>query len=133
MTKGAFIWLVLFAFISCEQDDLSQISELPIGTYKGQFIRTNPQIKFAPSNVTLTFTADRFYGESDVNKYPAICNGTYILNSREIEFTNECIWTADFDWGSILSGKFQFTRNGDQLELIKYSGEDAYLYKLVLQ
>ncbi len=94
---------LLLIFVSCENDDIIPVVEVPIGTYNGHFIRSSPLGKYAPSNVTLSFTADRFTGESDKIKYPAICNGTYKITGQEIEFINECAWTAEFDWTYILA------------------------------
>jgi hypothetical protein len=132
MTKISMVWIAFFIFTSCGDDAAISMSTLK-GTYKGQFIRTNPQIKYAPANVTITLTENRFFGESDRDKYPAICNGIYTVRGREIEFSNECVWTANFDWTYILSGTFTFNTVGDQLEMIKYLGNDAYIYKLTLQ
>ena len=119
--------------ISCENNDINKNTVIPIGTYKGQFVRSSPYSKYSPSNVTLTFTADRFSGESDRINYPAICNGTYKIVGQEIEFTNDCAWTAEFDWSYILSGEFQLKSDSIQLEMTKYSNGQTDYYKLVLQ
>ena len=66
-------------------------------------------------------------------KYPAICNGTYKVTGQEIEFTNDCAWTSEFDWSYILSGKFRFTVDSTQLEMTKYSNGQTDYYKMILQ
>ena len=125
------IFLVLF--ISCEQDETISIEPLILGTYKGQFIRVSPNAKHAASNVTLTFTGNSFSGESDVIKYPAICNGTYKITGQEVDFVNTCPWTAEFDWSYILNGKFEITINGTQLEMRKDLNGISDYYILSLQ
>jgi|JI9StandDraft_2_1071091.scaffolds.fasta_scaffold191407_2 hypothetical protein len=129
------IQLMLFALLinSCENNDLNVKSDLTPGTYKGHFIRSSPSAKYAPSNITLTFTADSFAGESSVVKYPAICNGTYKITGQEIEFFNNCPWTAEFDWSLILSGKFKLNVDGGQLEMTRHSNGQTDYYKLKLQ
>lgn len=133
MRTGIILTLLLSPLLSCDENNTDEIVDLPIGNYKGQFIRSSPHTKYDPSNVTLTFTADRFFGESDKIKYPAICNGTYKLTGREIEFTNDCPWTAEFDWTYILNGKFELSVDGDELVMTKYFGGHTDLYKLTLQ
>jgi hypothetical protein len=124
---------LITVFISCEYNDITKNMDLPLGTYKGQFIRSSPHAKYAPSNVKLTFTADRFSGESDMIKYPAICNGTYKITGQEIEFFNDCPWTAEFDWTYILNGKFTLTTDGRQLEMRRSQNGQSDYYKLELQ
>src|SRR5688572_19087412 len=78
-------------------------SLIPNGTYKGTFQRqtsTGGQI----SNVTINFSANTWTGESEIAKYPALCNGTYSANGNDsISFGNNCPWTAEFDWSLILA------------------------------
>jgi len=119
--------------ISCEDNDINKNTNLTLGTYKGQFIRSNPYAKFAPSNITLTITRDKFSGESDKEKYPAICNGTYKITGQEIEFFDACVWTADFDWTYILNGKFTLTTHGRKVEMRRSQNGQSDSYKLELQ
>lgn len=131
-TKLAFT-LSLFILYSCGLKTGNKTVNLLQGTYKGQFIRSSPLARYAPSNVTLTFTGNKFYGESDKTNYPAICSGTFKLTGNEIVFTNECIWTADFDWTYILKDKFTIHIDGDKLEMTKSIGDNTDHYALTLQ
>jgi hypothetical protein len=124
-----FTWIL----ISCENNDISKNSDLTFGTYKGVFVRSSPYAKYATSNITLTFTAGAFTGESDTPKYPAICNGTYKIIGQEIEFFNACPWTAEFDWSLILNGKFKLDVDGEQLQMRRHLNGNADYYKLQLQ
>jgi hypothetical protein len=133
MGKIILLAFVFTFLISCEYNEINRSAAFPLRTYKGQFIRSSPTIKYSPSNVTLTFTEDRFSGESDRMKYPAICNGTYTITGNEIEFTNNCAWTAEFDWSYILSGKFQISFDSSRLEMTKSSAGMTDYYRLELQ
>jgi hypothetical protein len=125
--------LIFCLFISCEYNEINKNTFFPLGTYKGQFSRSSPYIKYSPANVTLTFTKDGFSGESERIKYPAICHGTYTVTGNEIEFTDNCAWTDEFDWSYILHGKFQLTVDSSRLEMTKSSSGYTDHYRLELQ
>ena len=101
------------------------------GNYEGTFTRTSPTAFYPPADVTLTLRDGKFTGESNSPKYPAICKGTYRIDGDVIEFTNECVWTADFDWTLILNGKFTLSEQGDQIVMRKQMGDvsDTYILK----
>ena len=65
--------------------------------------------------------------------YPSICNGTFKVSGNSIEFINECMWTADFDWSYILKEKYEFSLIGNRLEMTKTSGDNTDHYTLTLQ
>ena len=128
---------LLFAFISsiiflasCKKS--ASETEIPSGAYKGTFQRQT-STGGAVSNVALNFTGRGWGGESSVNKYPALCSGTYKKNSNEtINFESSCMWTADFDWTLILSGQYNVALNGDSLNISKDFGngtKDIYRLK----
>jgi hypothetical protein len=133
MRSLALLTFLLILLISCEDNDVNRNADFPLGTYTGQFIRSSPYRRTAASNVALSFTADEFSGNSDNTKYPAICKGTYKITGQEIEFTNNCAWTADFDWSYILNGKFEITVNETQLEMTRFSNGQTDRYQLKLQ
>lgn len=115
--------------ISCEDDRLN-VGSLN-GRYEGIFFRTAPAANHQTSDVTLVFKGDTFEGSGNITKYPAICHGTYTLTGDVIEFNNLCVWTAEFDWSYILSGKFIISREGNEIIMIRtYSGGVYDTYKL---
>lgn len=120
-------------FYSCSPRNINNTEVLLQGTYKGVFTRSSPLARYAPSNVTITFTDNKFTGDSDKPNYPAICNGTFKVTGSEVEFLNECMWTADFDWSYILKDKFTLRTDGDKMELIKTVGDNTDHYTLTLQ
>ncbi len=101
------------------------------GNYTGVFIRTHPQAKFAPANVTLQLQGGRFSGTSARQNYPAICEGSYTSFEDKILFEESCIWTADFDWSYILSGSFDYTITNEEITFTRKTGDftDHYYLK----
>ncbi len=117
-----------FLLTSCvdESVDLNDIE----GTYEGTFIRTSPNAKYAPSQVTLIFSNGQFQGASETTKYPAICSGTYEIKGTKVDFANSCVWTAEFDWSLILSGEFTAELTSNELTLQRKNGSTWDLYEL---
>lgn len=82
-------------------------------------------------NVTLTFSDQHFNGQSNMSRYPAICNGTFQLSGDSIQFNNACVFTADFDWTLILSGRYDIYTIEDQLIITRtYNNQVKDVYNL---
>jgi hypothetical protein len=64
-----------------------------------------------------------FNGQSVVAKFPALCNGTYLIAGYTITFEDKCVWTAEFDWTLVLSGAWNYNLNGNILTLVKSNGD----------
>lgn len=110
------IWIIIISSTSCEK---SHNDKIPDGTYTGTFQR---QLAFGGgniANVVLTFTSNTWTGQSDMLHYPALCHGTYTINNGKIIFTNDCIWSADFDGTLILGGEYALNLKGIQLGFIR--------------
>jgi hypothetical protein len=134
MMKWTIIFVSLAGLLaSCEYEQADKLAAVKPGVYKGQFIRSSPYAKFSPAQVTIEFTGDRFTGQSDVIKYPAICSGTFRVEGNEIIFNNECFFTADFDWTLILQGNYQYQVKDNQLEITRIQNEVTDRYVLVRQ
>lgn len=116
--------------VSCDKSDVVTPSILT-GSYAGTFQRERGIAKDPTADVSLSFAAANFSGTSDSTKYPAICNGHFSVTADTINFQNQCIWTADFDWSLILNGKYSFKAVGDSLEIKReYPGQIRDIYKL---
>ena len=107
---------------------------IPEGTYVGTFQRitsTGGEI----SKVTITFSANNWTGQSQFAKYPALCRGTYKVNSADkITFENTCPWTAEFDWTLILSQDYKIKMVGSDIEISRdYNVAYKDIYKLTKQ
>lgn len=110
------IWIVIVSSTSCEK---SHNDKIPDGVYTGTFQR---QLAFGvgdTANVIFTLSSNTWTGQSDIQKYPALCHGTYMIDKQKIIFKNDCIWTADFDGTLILGGEYTFSLNGNQLGFIR--------------
>jgi len=119
---------------SCKKEVDGNDSIIRPGTYTGTFQR---QVAGAGtiSNLTVTFSTAGWTGESQYAKYPALCHGSYKLNSsHQITFENACAWTAEFDWTLILSGDYKIVVDNNYVEFSKdYAGAFKDIYKLVRQ
>ena len=125
--------VIIVSLFACDNNDIEKI-ELANGVYKGTFYRTSPTADWMVSNVTLTLDNGSYTGESDIAKYPAICRGSYTVSGQSVEFTNECPWTAEFDWTFILSGSFKIAFNGSEITLTRvYDANTFDTYKLKRQ
>ena len=119
---------------SCRKTDTNNGSIVKNGTYIGTFQR---QVSGGGiiSNVTITFSSSDWSGQSQYQKYPALCGGTYKISAAgQIAFENSCPWTAEFDWSFILSGDYKLIADGNNIEISKdYNDLFKDVYKLTRQ
>jgi hypothetical protein len=115
---------ILFSFlvimISCNKKN-DNIEANINGNYIGIFERNGND-----SKVELTFNNGTFNGQSELGKFPAICRGTYTSSGNKMTFTNNCAWTAEFDWTLILRGDWNLNLNNNILIMTKSNG-DKYI------
>jgi len=109
--KFIFIIILIGSSACSEKDAVETKIELD-GTYIGTFDRNG-----VTSNITLSFDAGQFVGTSDQQNFPAICNGNYSIKHDIIEISNDCAFTANFDWSLILDGTWEFNMQGNVLTL----------------
>ena len=118
MKTNILILLIgVFTIFGCDNDDIKNDID---GQYIGTFQRGENS-----SNVKLTLIGTNFFGESEIVKFPAICNGTFSISNGTIKFKNQCPWTAEFDWSLILIDTWDFSLVKDTLRLTN-SIEDVY-------
>ena len=116
--------------VSCNKSTVATPSFVT-GNYAGTFEREKGIGKGPGAKVSLSFAVANFSGASDSTKYPAICNGHFSITADTINFQNQCVWTADFDWSLILNGKYSFKAFGDSLEIKRvYPGQMTDVYRL---
>ena len=113
---------VLITAFACNNDD--DIQSNIDGEYIGIFERNGNT-----SNVQLNFNKGTFSGESEIIKFPAICNGNYSISDSSIEFENLCPWTAEFDWSLIISGSWDYSLADNTLTMTKSNGDKYILTK----
>ena len=97
--------------VSCDKnsDTDNPVDKNLIGSYMGTFHRTGMDTV----GLILSFSENNFEGSSTRPKYPAICRGSFQLNTTTVTFTDSCVWTADFDWTLILNGNYNIDFNSD--------------------
>ncbi|WKK73516.2 hypothetical protein QYS49_16285 [Marivirga salinae] len=132
--KAKFLFvIILIISASCQLNDLEPVI-ITDGTYTGFFGRSSPNAKYQASDVTLIFKGNTYQGQSSIQKYPAICRGTFTMKGNKIEFTNECPWTAEFDWTYILTGEFDIYKEGEEIIIQRSYGEETYdTYRMTKQ
>ena len=124
-TKISLLALVIFLFAGCNEDDI-QLSQ--DGVYTGIFYQTNAFALYQTSDVTIALKGGKFGGVSTDSQYPAICSGSYSTESKQIIFSNECVFTADFDGSLVLDGTYEIgvVQDSDSLYLVQNLGGQRY-------
>jgi hypothetical protein len=102
----------------CSKDNYQAVN-IKDGTYIGTFQREPVWSSSKTANITMTFSFNQWCGSSDIVKYPALCLGSYSIVGDTIVFENECVWTAEFDWSLILSGKYVIKESEGTIEFSK--------------
>lgn len=112
--------IILLSLIGCSKNDEVQLHVILKGDYSGTFKRTNSNTGWTCSSpVTLSITDTSFAGTSDQPYFPAIGSGKIEKSGMELNFFNECVWPAHFDWSLILSDTWQFKLTNNQLKIWK--------------
>jgi hypothetical protein len=119
MNRLLFIIVTIILTINGCESKHNAPDKIPDGIYTGTFQRQQAFGGGEIVQVTITFTSNTWTGQSSFQKYPALCHGTYKLDNQKITFTNDCIWTAEFDHSLILSGEFEFELINNQLTIIR--------------
>jgi hypothetical protein len=130
MQKLFYVALLLLALASCKKSKVSVPNMDLRGNYTGTFQRFGPEFINKISNVTLNFSPDKWSGQSDMAKYPALCNGTYKIADDKVTFLNACGWYADFDWTLILKGEYELTRQNNTVTFTKSGANYKDVYTL---
>lgn len=123
-TKIYFFLTLLIITVSCNKSEEVMNSPNTNGNYTGIFERNG-----ISSSVQLNLVDGSFTGQSAIQKYPALCNGTYLISGNTITFDSNCACTADFDWSLILDGEWNYNMNGNILILTKSNGDKYTLTK----
>ena len=126
----ALVLILILTATSCEEHE-HEGTKLEDGMYTGTFNRSSPTGDYITANITITLDNGSFSGTSNVNHYPAIYNGTFAITEDKINFEDDCVWTADFDWTLILDGTFDIISEGDEIILSRsYEGDMHDQYRI---
>ncbi len=110
MKSVLYIALAMITIISCQKNRDSETGPDLQGSYSGSFNRTGMS---DTARVTISLSETSFEGQSNIQKYPAICRGSYTTSENSISFVDSCAWTADFDWTLILNGTYNLSMQPD--------------------
>ena len=124
MKQTLLVLISILSVLSACNNDSENLPLTVDGDYIGTFERNG-----TTSNVELNITNGTYSGESDTDRFPALCNGNYTTSGNSIMFENDCIWTADFDWTLILEGNWDYTLNNNTLTMTKSNGDQYILTK----
>lgn len=123
--------LLLF-FSSCDSDNGGNENSAKLeGVFSGVFTVEYTNGETISNPVTVTFTNGQYTSSTGLNRFPAGGNGAFEFGNNTIEFSDENIWTADFDWNLILNGSYEYSLNEDQLHF-SASKNDVGIYEYIL-
>lgn len=117
------ICIFLFALIlslGCKKS--TTVDVLLDGNYTGVLVITN-SVKSVPVTrpISISLKDGKFSitPGTDANLKPSGGKGTYSFKNGIGYFTDEGVWTADFDWNMILNGEYDIRSSGVDLTLRK--------------
>jgi len=112
MKKLIYLTAMIALLFACKKDDTKTFN----GNYTGTF-RTLVQGSMMMSDFDVSLQSKQF----KVTKGYKKGSGTYQLSkSNELTFTDQNVWTADFNWNILLNGTYTTEVKGDSLILTKY-------------
>lgn len=132
---GVLLFCAAIALFSCSKKmDTFPEPTIYSGTYAGTFQRQT-LTSSVPSQVSITFSTGGYWsGASATYRYPALCGGTFQVMGNQVDFTDTCGWTADFDWTLILNGTYEMSQYDDTLVLTRQQANNTVdIYKLKKQ
>lgn len=114
-----------------ESEEVPGLIELS-GTYEGTFTVEYSNGGLSQSNpVTVSFSDNTFASTVGENRFPAGGSGKYELGVNSIIFTDDNIWTADFDWNLVLNGEYSVIVSENIITLTANKNDvGVYTYEL---
>lgn len=137
MKKTGILFLcIATSLLSCSKSTFQDPAPVNLsdGTYIGTFQRQT-LASSVPSAVSLTLSNGNWTGNSSMEKYPALCSGTYATSgSNQVTFEDTCNWNTNFDWTLILDGTYEITQYDDTVVLTRQQANTTVdIYKLKKQ
>ena len=80
---------------------------------------------------TIEFMDGKYSCSGYSNNIPGGGSGTYSIQGEKIIFVDNNGWFANFDWGLILNGEYDFTFDGKKLKFSRGNDYAKYEYDLV--
>lgn len=122
--------VAVVSFAACNKKDDKALEE---GSYTGDF-KVSYGTTVHSGKTSLTIEGNRFSSTAGESRFPAGGSGVCNKKNDKIVFSDQNFWTADFDWGLILSGEYEYSFDGSNLHLKKEmkhdGGSTVYEYHL---
>lgn len=121
MKRILYLAVLALSFSACKKDNARSTFS---GTYVGTF-RTIVDGKMTSSEASIVFRGNQYQSLKGRG------SGKFALVDKMVRFTDENVWTADFDWGTVLNNDYQYETKGDSLildKMIPYHPNLAYNY-----
>jgi len=123
--RGMKVQICIFLFVlilslGCKKS--TNVNVLLDGNYTGVLVITNSVNSVPvtrPISISLQDGKFNIIPGADANLKPSGGEGIYTFKNGIGYFTDEGIWTADFDWNMILNGEYDIRSSGVDLTLRK--------------
>jgi len=100
------------------------------GTYTGTFKVTYAN-ETKSGTTTIKLKDSEYSCDAGANRYPAGGSGSYKMHKGKITFSDEGVWTGDFDWNLVLNGEYEYKLDGKELKIwADKNGVGHYEYDL---
>ena len=124
---------LFLVFFGCSKNE--PIEE---GVYSGIFtVKYNVEMSksWGSGNgiTTLELKNWRYMCTGNPDRIPAGGQGSYSISKSRIVFNEEHLWLANFDWGLILHGEYNYKFDGNRLKITKKTENALYEYDLIKQ
>lgn len=136
MKNVTYLLFLIMGLCTCQSKH--EIVQNMKGTYAGVFTVEYNNGHTRRGAVEVIFSEMNTYkssGNGNLNDfYPAGGNGTYEVEDSKLIFLDTNIWLAHFDHNLVLSGKYEYVIDGNQLTLTaSKNGVGLYTYELFKQ
>ena len=92
------------------------------GTYTGKFHYLTSNLEKVTADAEIKLSGGSYSSKGNTNYIPAGGSGNFEIEADKIlDFKDQNVWTANFDWGLILNGRYKYELNGDSLILTRYT------------
>ena len=128
--KQIYLLILLVSLImGCKKEKLA----IQDGIYRGIFtVSYSNGVQTGP--VTVELKSGTYTCSNNSNGIPAGGSGTFRIGNNKMFFTDDKMWTADFDWNLILNGDYETTFDGKKLSLTaSRNNVGTYTYELEKQ
>lgn len=122
------VFFIVMLVSGCDLDERN----IRDGTYKGTLTVTYSSGTYS-GNTTLELRNGRFSVSPGATGIPAGGSGTFSSDRHKITFNDENLWLTHFDGNLVLSGKYGYTFDGEELTMRAERNGVIYEYNLEKQ